>query len=431
MRTLKYILCVLLLIPMVLSAQSNKNLGRYRLGVINWQSSNAFQVKPGEFKVYYDNYKNNSRTRTYDFFVIVRDKNDEIKQINTNNNTWFEQTDSNINLYRAGYNKNDFVYIEERNTDNGETEAKKYYLHVNGSNRGPFDKISEILPDGFIYKNSDIYTFKKYDDIMSDAKNYCILEEMVYDEETIRCFINNDIVEFKPKDHVDYYKSPDGNYYLVYNDRRMDNTLLVVNGFGYELDGSIDDLKLKFSHNGKHWIVSCQNYVMVDGVIVVRISGKIKYAAINNDGKYAYVIKGNGFNDKVYINDDVLVNGVEVKSLTVDEKQKFNYIIRNKKGYFYGIDNDLRDFDDNMFDYYYPDLFDGSQVFTVKSTDGKHTLVYSYEKSYILIDNSRLDCKSIPHYATWLEDEHCFVWNTIEDLDLMLYKYVFDVRKRY
>ena len=424
MKTLRYTLCLLFLMPMALFAQSNRNLSSYKLGTIKWQSDESFVVKQGEFKVGYTKIVKNKTVypKRLEYFLILRDKNDAIKQIVVNNFVCFAEDNSKLNVLRAGYTKQDLVYIEENGSDNS-WSTKKYFLNVNGMTMGPYDRIAEVLPDGLIYRNRDIYTFKKYDDEISDIKNYCILEKETFKEESIKCLINNKIVEFKPKDNVDYYKSPDGKYYLVYNDSRMDNTLLVVNGLGYELDGSTDNLTLKFSHDGQHWILSCQNYVMVDGVIVVRISGKIKDVDIKNDGQYAYVIRGNGFNDMLYVNDNVFLNGVEVKSLTVDEEQRFNYIVRNKKGYFYGIDNELTSFDRHLHDYYYPELFDRNQSFTVTSLDGKHTLVFNYEKPYVRIDGHRLDCKAIPHYAAWNEKEKCFEWNTVEGLDLMVYKY--------
>ena len=149
----------------------------------------------------------------------------------------------------------------------------------------------------------------------------------------------------------------------------------------------------------------------------------IKYVDIKNNGQYAYVIQGNGFNDMLYVNDNILVNGVEVKNLTVDEKQRFNYIVRNKKGYFYGIDNEISSFNEKMRDYYYPKLFDSNQEFIVKSLDGKHSLSYSYDRLYVIIDGNRLDCKATPHYAIWNEDEKCFIWNTVQGKTLMIYQY--------
>lgn len=427
MRILRYILCLCFLIPIALTAQTSKNLSKIEIGKIHLENDeDELSVRPGEFKVDYYYFRNGkimyNNPKKYKYVVLARNKNNEVKKFFMKNILRnFNSENSSIEILRAGYTLKDMVYIKE-NKDS-ETNSSKYKLYVNGNIMGPYDRIHEILPDGIIYKNRDMYTFIKYDDEVADNRNFCILEKEEYKNDTIKYMLNNNIIAFVPKDNVDYYTNINGNYYLVYNDNRMDNTLLVVNGYGYELDGSISNLLFKFSHDGQHWILSCQNYVMVDGVIVVRISGMIKYVDIKNDGQFAYVIQGNGFNDRLYVNENIIVNGVEVKNLTVDEKQRFNYIVRNKKGYFYGIDNDINSFNDHMRNYYYPKLLDNSQVFTVKSLDGKHSLSYSYDRLYITIDDRRVDCKSIPHYAIWNEDEKCFIWNVVEGSKLMIYKY--------
>ena len=165
------------------------------------------------------------------------------------------------------------------------------------------------------------------------------------------------------------------------------------------------------------------NYVIVDGVYVAKLSKHIKDVAINIKGDYFYVVEGEGFGDKAYLNDKVVIDGVEFKSLNVDDEEHFNYICRNDKGFFYGIDNDIKDFNGNIKNYYYPALMDDQQGFVIKSDDGKHKMEYSNDSPFITIDGERIESITPPHYAVWNEDEQSFMWNSIENWKLFVRKY--------
>ena len=421
MKKYSCIFCLLFLLPVMMIAQSSKNLTSYRIGKLTENSINTIIVNPGEFKVDYDSkiVDQNNYTKTYRYFVISRNEKGDILQVTMNNHLIdFAGKDYPIELLRAGYTTPDYVYIEKRNM----YKTQKYYLHANGLLHGPYDKIEDIFPDGLIYKNQDMYLYKDFE-YNEASNNICVLEKEDYKENTVKCMINDKFFEFVPKDEVLYYKDFSGHYYMLYNDDSMDNTLLVVDGIGYELDGSIDNHMFRFSHDGKHWAMSGQNYILVDGIIMSRVSGMIKDITINNRGQYSYIIQGDGFNDILYYNNDILIRGIEVLNLRFDNQERLNYICRSNIGYFYGIDYDIIDLNNNMKDYYYPSLYDTNQTFTVKSKNGDHTLVYSYDKMYVLIDGVRVDCQSYPHYATWDQKDNCFIWNSVVGINLMIYKY--------
>ena len=84
MKYLKYILCVLIMLPLALPAQNIKNLSKKYIGKIDVAEEggiNAY-VKHGEFKLDFDNTVTDSYNYLYTqnnkYIVIVRDSKDNI-----------------------------------------------------------------------------------------------------------------------------------------------------------------------------------------------------------------------------------------------------------------------------------------------------------------------------------------------------------------
>lgn len=429
MKYLKYILCVLIMLPLALPAQNIKNLSKKYIGKIDVAEEggiNAY-VKHGEFKLDFDNTVTDSYNYLYTqnnkYIVIVRDSKDNIVYMKNNNYELAFKNMKAVKILRAGYAINECVYVEKRNiTYTGESQYR-YYLHVAGLSLGPYDEILDLFPDGFIYRLGEKYAYKTYSNDDENQVVYQIPTEALYVEKTIRCNLRDTVLDFKPTENVRYYTTSEGHYYLLYYDNYMENTLMVVDSTGYELDGAMETVDFKYSKDGKHWIAAYTNNLVVDGVNVARLTDKIKHVAIKNDGQYAYVVEGKNMNDKYYVDNKLVLQGVDMKWLAVDAEERLHYICRNPKGYFYGIDNEMVSKDHDMKEYYYPALFDSDEKFVVKSRDGQHVMEYSYDTPYIMIDNRRLDCPSIPHYAKWDDSEHCFYWNAVEGINLYLYKY--------
>ena len=429
MKYIKFILFVLIMLPLAMTAQDNNNLSKKYIGKIDRVEEGVLTsyVKHGEFKLDFDNkvidVYNNMYVKNNRYYVIVRDHKDNILYAKTNNYELPFQNMNSVSILKAGYSIQEYVYIEKRNiTYTGKTQYR-YYLHVEGMVYGPYDEILDMFQDGFIYKLGEKYSYAFYDTKLNTDIRYQIPTEALYVEKTIRCNLRDTVLEFKPTEHVHYYKTPDQHYYLLYYDNYMENTLIVVDSTGYELDGALESVDFKYSQDGKHWIAAYSNTIMVDGVIKNRLTEKIKLIAIKNNGQYAYVVEGKGMNDKYYVDNELVLQGVNMKWLAIDIHERFNYICRNEKGYFYGVDNELVSKNEDMKNYYYPALFDSDEKFVVKSKDGSHTMEYSYDTPYIMIDNTRLDCPSIPHYAIWDESGSCFVWNAVEGVNLYLYEY--------
>ena len=426
MKYLKIIIGLLLAIPLTVSAQNNKRMTSFEIGKLTKDRTDASYVKQGEFIVDFKNriYDQNTNVKTYKYSVITRDQKAMVRTVMMNNYLMnFSSLQYSIDVLRMGYTIPEFVYIEKRDASSVETGKYKYTLHVGDAGYGPYDAIVEVQPKGFVYKNMGIYSYRKYKDDMAGKKDYCVVERQVYPEQTVKCKVGDKTLAFNVVGSVDYYRSHDGHYYLLYNDKDMDNTFMVVDSVGYEMDSFTQSILFKFSHDGKHWIAAGNDYVIVDGLTVMRKAGQIKAVGIKNDGKYSYVVKGDEYGDRVFMNDNMMVKGVELLNLTVDDEERFNYIFRDDNGYSYGIDRDIKSFNDNMNAYYYPALFDNEQTFTVKSADGKHTMSFKYDQPYIMIDGKRLDCNSIPHYAVWDNGDNCFMWNAVEGSKLLIYKY--------
>lgn len=423
MKLLKYIICLLMIQPLALAAQNN--LKKTLLGRIGVESNRSIYVRHGEFKVDFDNKITDADMKKHvnRYVVIVRDKNGKVRNVKINDSYINFNSSNAVEVLKAGYSFSDLVYTEKRKIVSDENTQYKHYLHISDKSYGPYDQILDMFPDGFTYKNAGVYSYRSYKIGDETVQNYPILDESEYENKTVRYYIKDKLLEFKPVDKVHYYTTERGNYYLLYYDDFMENTLLVVDSVGYELDGIMSKIDFKFSQNGKHWMAACLYNVMVDGVTVLRLQDRVKFLAINNEGNYAFVTKGKGMSDMVYLGDDVFVKGVEVRWFATDCNGKFNYIIKKGDDSFYCIDNEVVKSLTSSNNYYYSTIFDGKGTNVVKSNDGKHTMVYSYDSPYITIDDERIDFPSIPHYAKWDEGKGCFVWNAVEDVELYLYEY--------
>lgn len=430
MRLNKYILCLLLMMPLAMTAQNIKNLTKQYVGKIEVVDRNGIQnfyVKHGEFKLDFDHKVTDAYnylyTKNYKYFVIVRDSRDNVLCAKMNNYELAFKNMNEVKILKAGYVAPDYVYLEKRNiTYKGESQFK-YYLHVSGRLLGPYDEVLDMFPDGFVYRLGNKYSYSTYDIDYVSYINFPIPSESLYSEKNIRCYLKDTVLEFKPYDNVRYYTTDDGHYYLLYNDKYMDNTLMVVDSIGYELDGVMENVALKYSQDGNHWIAAYTNNVLVDGVNVMQLSEKIKHIAIKNNGDYAFVVEGKDKNDKLYFGEVLVLQGADVKWLAIDIDERFNYICRNKKGYFYGVDHEFAAKNEDMKNYFYPSLFDSDEKFVVMSKDGRHIMEYSYDTPYIMIDNTRIDSQSIPHYAKWKESDKSFIWNAVEGVNLYVYEY--------
>ena len=425
MKKLGILLCLLAFSSLLAFSQTNENITKIVIGDLSKVWKSFPNVKHGEFIVDFDQmvFDKSVYSSNYKYLVVVRDENDGPRLMKMNNLIMnFTNEELPIDLLRAGYNADDYVYISKKALA-GENSKIKYNLHVGQKNYGPYDEIKCVLPKGFVYKNKGVYTYVEYDKEMTAISNYSIPEQADYEGEFVQCSINDKALKFVPKDKVRYFKCYDGHYYILYNDKAMDNTLLVVDGVGCELDGVITSLNFKFSQNGEHWIAAGTDFVIVDGVYIARISDVIKDVNINNKGDYLYIVDGEGFSEKAYLNGDIIVDGVEMKSLTVDNEQQFNYIFKNDKGYFYAIDNVVMDYNGNVKNYYYPALNDASQDYVIVSDDGKHKLEYHSDSPFIIIDNNKIESPMPPHFMVWNEKEHCFMWNALENYNLIVYKY--------
>lgn len=426
MKKLIMFLCLLMPSLSMVFAQNDKNLTKIEIGDLSKICKTFPYVKLGEFVVDFEHmvFDQNLYRNNYKYFVILRDERDDPSFIKTNNFLMnFSKSDLPIELLRAGFAMDDYVYISKKKSVSVDNSKIIYNLHIGRQSYGPYDGIERVLPDGFVYKNKGVYTYVRYDNQLIAVNNYSILDQAEYEGDFVQCSINDKLLKFYPKEKVKYFKCYDGHYYILYNDKAMNNTLLIVDGVGYELDGVVNSLNLKFSHNGEHWIAAGRDYVMVDGVYVKRLSDVIKYVDINNNGDYMYVVDGKGFSEKVYLNEKVVVDVVEVESLTVDDNQVFNYIFKNENGFFYGLDNHARDFNENIKNYYYPAFNDDNHDFVVKSPDGKHRLEYNNTSPYIIIDGNKIESVTTPHYMVWNNKEHCFMWNVLENFKLIVYKY--------
>ena len=239
-----------------------------------------------------------------------------------------------------------------------------------------------------------------------------------------------------------YFESPDprGHYYYLYRDKFMPNTVLVVDDLPVELYGVYDEenLKFKFSYNGKHWMAVGCDCFWVDGELRSVEGYEIIDFVITDNGHYWYVAyeKNSSNKNAVVICDGVvrIRRNAELCYFGLDAPggtMKIRFFSDNR--YLqYECEPDLQYKNDTIIDMtrlmtsiYYPEK-EKDRAIQVVSPNGVHKLTYRCDSvSSVEIDGVKV-ADSKPCYAIFDERSNSFVWNAIEhngtNIELMIYR---------
>lgn len=297
------------------------------------------------------------------------------------------------------------------------------------------DSVITLFDDGYVFKAMGNYYHSTYKSSTASAQTVRI----VWPER--RVISANDTVYLKKEEDFErlsggnvYYLSSknDGHYYYLYRDAYMPNTVLVVDGKAVELFGvfTYDDLRLKYSYNGKHWMAVVDGRLWVDGVMKSTEGYTVSDFFVNDSGDYMYKAakkEGEINGETVVLNGHVIRRDAQIGyfGMNANQQLKFHFLSGGQCFVYEegSVANVTKDFKTIC---YVDDLLAGRLV-KMCSADGVHCLTYVSGKEGLEIDGTVM-CQSMPFQVVYDQRAQCFQWNAIEETkdghnELVVYKF--------
>lgn len=302
------------------------------------------------------------------------------------------------------------------------------------------DSIVDVFDEGYIFRNGDKFYHREYIQAPTGPQ----FTQIVWPVK--RAFKPADSVYFADPSHwkrlstdAVYYRSAEfprmekskSHYYYLYRDNYMPYSVLVVDGNEVELFGqySYDDVRLKYSYDGRHWMAVAGDRFWIDGKMNSMKGYSITEFLVNNKGDY--MIKATGVNAKKKT-DEVIVNGqvilrdacVGYFHLNSEQRLKFHFLSGGRK--FVYDDGSIVDVTEDSKTISYSEDRVVGQTLRIKSDDG-HYLNYVTGCRGVKVDGVQCS-ESEPFQVFYNKEEHCFRWNAIETasdgtVNLVVYKY--------
>jgi hypothetical protein len=407
----------------------------------------------------------------------VIDDMDDYFSMFTNDEMFIDPLDPNG--YSIKFVKDEQIYICMRGIIKGPFEdanlrpgniynyklAGRWYENNNGVVNGPFvgDVPEDKTPSGkyaFCYYEDEQYfanvngniigPFVDYNDItISDNGDYAIIYSYEYGQNYVR--VNSR--DFGP--YTGCYNvvvGANGNYAFSYQDEHY-NELVNVNGkvmgpyssctlseinkrgdysFTYKDDGGSfytyfnsalfgpynNCSTMDITDSGKYMFYyineSDECFVNINGVV----KGPYFYCSdmlITESGKYAFSYEDEYGNYYIDMNGSIIGPYGWVNSLKLNDDGSYRIQFNDANGITFDNNNGVVTMN-KTFQYNY------SGFFEMFSDDGEHSFVSSYDYPYVVIDgeNYGTACAMSAYYD---KDKDSFVWNTIEERQLVAYEF--------
>ena len=416
-----------------LFAQSSENLTRNVLVTV---PENEI-VNYGEFQVELQkttDYRETQEGFWFSYLYRTVNKYNQVQNVFSNSRALFLNRDLRVRMYRTGPTLEQSIFVlksmEKTASDIGYgMEAVRAY----GITYAVCDTVVSINDDGFVFRSNGVYKYSHYKANMAEQTEtipVTWLERKVYDGSDNGMPVEKKVMFSHLVKGDVYHESWDGHYYFLHRDRFMPFTILVVDNKAIELFDVYkdEDLRLKFSYNGKHWMAVGKECYWVDGVMRSVEGFEITDFVVTNDGHYAYKAcpKESDKRKEVVVADgQILRRNAQVCyfGLNGEGTLKFRFM---SSGRVLEYENDqVTDVSSALTYVHYTDNPFHDQPVVVQSNDG-HKLSYQKDVPGVVIDGERIT-ESVPCYAIYDERNHAFVWNAIEPngdkLDLVIYRY--------
>lgn len=433
-RLISSFLLLALFLPMV-KAQSPDRLKRVRLETLE----GFLHVNQGEFQAEYNylpNMATHSMSTYYNYLFVSRNEKSGMSSIYANAKLLLPYRYV-VRVFRIGPTWKDCVFVLKYfEPDAQEIGYGMETVYAYGVHQMVCDSVLSITNDGYVYKLNDEYYYSTYKQlgvegqttpiVWIEKKSFTGLDRAQLSSKTVKCMLS---------EGDEYFASAGKSamhYYYLYRDKYMPNTVLVVDGEPVELYGeyNFEDLRVKFSYNGRHWMAVANDRFWVDGEMKFVEGYTITDFLVSNKGDYVYRASKNGEEAKgetLVLNGDIIRRQVVVGHFALDAQQKLRFHFLAAGQWYAYEDGQINSvMKESNAILYTDDLIDNLPIDKF-STDGMHKLSYVTGQKGVEIDGVRMT-ESVPFQVVYDKNEKCFRWNAIEvtpegKKDLVLYTY--------
>lgn len=434
---MKRVFCLLVLLGGILVASyAQKSMHLTRSVLVSVPDNEM--VKYGEFQIDLHksvDFRSKEEGYWFPFVYTLKNKYSDACNIMVGENPLIVNRNMVVRTYKIGPSLDKCIFvIKSLEKESNDIGYGMELVRAYGVSQIVCDSILYLDDDGFVYLqggNSYYSTYRTVYDNQTGKDPVAWLSRKVFDNPS------QDYPEEKAAafDRLEkgavYFDSPDGNYYYLYRDQYMPNTVLVVNNMVVELHDvyNENDFKLKFSYNGKHWMAVGKECYWMDGVLKSVDGFFISDFMVTNDGHYCYKaskLDAPQEGEVVVIDGQIVRRNAKVCyfSLNGEGKPKIRFATGGR--YLQYENEKITDVTTNLVSTYYPDNeLNGTEV-SVLTNDGTHRLTYREGVPAVMIDGEKI-AESTPCAAVYDEWNHSFLWNAIETrgekTELVLYKF--------
>ena len=434
---MKRVFCLLLMFYGVVFASFAQKSEHLTRSVLTKIPDNEM-VKYGEFQVDLHkavDYKNNEEGYWFPFVYTTKNKYSDGCNILVGENPLIVNRNMVVRTYKIGPSLDKCVFvIKSLDKEANDIGYGMELIRAYGVSQIVCDSILDLNDDGFVYQQggkSYYSTYRTVYDNQTGKEPVAWLSRKVFDKKS-HGYPEEKAAAFErlSKGAV-YYESPEGDYYYLYRDKYMPNTVLVVNNMVVELHDIYDEdnFKLKFSYNGKHWMAVGKECYWMDGELKSVEGFSISDFLVTNDGHFCYKafkLDAPKEGEVVVIDGQVVRRNAKVCyfELNGEGKPKFRFLAG---GRCLQYENEkITDVTSSMVSTYFPDNELNGEEVSVLTNDGAHRLSYQEGVPAVMIDGEKV-AESVPCAAIYDEYNHSFLWNAIETrgekTELVIYKY--------
>lgn len=419
----------------VAKPQSQDRLTRLRMETLE----GFLSVNQGEFQAEYNQLPNmatHSMASYYNYLFVCRNERSGMSTIYVNARVLLPYKYV-VRAFRVGSTWKDCVFVLKYFEPNSyEVGYGMEAVYAYGVQQTVCDSVLSVTNDGYVYKLNGEYYYSTYNkqSSLGQVSPVVWLEKRTFvnpirlqlSSKSVRCMLS------EGDEYYCYNGKTAMHYYYLYRDKYMPNTVLVVDGEPVELFGeyTYENLRMKFSYNGRHWMAVANDRFWVDGEMKLVEGYTISDFLISNKGDYVYKASKNGEEEKgetLVLNGSIIRRQVIVGHFAFDAQQKLRFhFLAAGQWYVYenGQINSMTKESNSVL--YTDDLIDNLPIEKF-STDGMHKLSYVTGQKGVEIDGIRLT-ESVPFQVIYDKNEKCFRWNAIEvtpegKRDLVIYTY--------
>jgi hypothetical protein len=394
-------------------------------------------VKPGEFQMELQKgmlFNELTDNPWFNFIFTTCNKYTGNGNVMVNSRPRFINQEIGVRTYRIGPTLENSIFVIKNTGESNNSMGKGMEVVLAYGFSNPIcDSVMYINDDGFVYSLNDKCYYCQYNGLYDNQphREQVVWLQRKHYEPDLKFddpYKTEALARLAPGDV--YFESYEGHYYYLYRDDYMPNTVMVVDNVPVELFGVYngENLKFKFSYNGKHWMAVGRECFWVDGELKSVEGYEITCFEITNDGHYCYTAfeKSSSKKNMVVVYDGhVIRRNAEVCYFGLNSQGalKIRFVSGDR---FLQYENDkVIDVTNLMASIYYPGS-EKDRVVQVVSPNGEHKLTYRRGVPSVEIDGVKV-ADSEPCYAIFDERNNAFVWNAIESFDmkteLVIYRY--------